>query len=88
MNAEFEDGATSVLRSTTAVISVQVSGNGHARYDGDRGSLGRKRRDHGCGYRGSLLTRQHCRCNNQQTNNRSVIERKNENKQTNKPSFK
>lgn len=30
---------------------------------GGRGSLGREWRDHRGGYRGSLLTRQHCRCN-------------------------
>lgn len=30
---------------------------------GGRGSLGREWRDHRCGYRGGLLTRQHRRCN-------------------------
>jgi len=30
---------------------------------GGRGSLGREWRDHRGGYRGGLLTRQHCRCN-------------------------
>lgn len=42
-----------------------VAPGGSAGQDGGggRGSLGREWRDHRGGYRGGLLTRQHCRCN-------------------------